>query len=128
MQPLSPRMRAALKQAHPGLTDEIVDRVEALLALRSQLDPERQAVQVGQLDRQRADLLAQYMPRYADVVRSVRPGSPGPGWPSVTARTMKPEARKVEVRRPEAKKPGASRRMSRRRDTPGRPGPPSPRR
>jgi hypothetical protein len=79
MQPLSPRMRAALKAEYPGLTDAIIDEVDALLAYRAALNPERAAA----AESRREALIAEHMPRYAEIVRRARPGTAGSDWPSV---------------------------------------------
>jgi hypothetical protein len=76
MQPLSPKVRAALKERHPGLTDATIDEAEALLVIRGQLDPARHARRIEKLDLERAELLSREMPHYADVVRSAEEASP----------------------------------------------------
>ncbi len=72
MEPLKPSFRDALKQEHPGLTDETIDRVEELLAQRFLIDPEAEPLRLQELDRQRAELLRREIPRYEQVLQRVR--------------------------------------------------------
>jgi hypothetical protein len=67
MEPMHPDMRAALKAAHPELTDEVLDRYEALVAQRFQFDPETQEAEIWALDRQREQLVLQHMPNFRQV-------------------------------------------------------------
>lgn len=86
MQPLSPRVRAALKAEHPGLTDKVIDRVEGLLMRRTDLDPAQSPSNARAFQRfedQRDRLIAEHMPRFADVLRRIRPGTLSDDWPSV---------------------------------------------
>ena len=53
MEPLHPRIREALKQEHPGLSDATIDRYEELLAERFLVDPESDPLRIQELDRQR---------------------------------------------------------------------------
>jgi len=69
MEPLHPQLRAALKEAHPGLADSDLDRYEELLAARFQIDPDREAERLRGLDREREELLRQAMPRYKEVAQ-----------------------------------------------------------
>ncbi len=69
MEPLHPDLREALKQAHPGLTDQDIDRFEELLARRMTYDPEREAERIQELDRDRAEMVKRLMPRYAQVAQ-----------------------------------------------------------
>ena len=73
MEPLHPEVRAALKTAHPGLTDEEIDRSEELLSMRMRLDPDTAAEQIAKLDRERMELIQRKMPRYAQVVQASKP-------------------------------------------------------
>lgn len=69
---MHPDLRAALKAAHPGLTDAQIDQHEELLAQRFQLDPETQEAEIRTLDRRREQLLQQYMPRYHQVAQLIQ--------------------------------------------------------
>jgi hypothetical protein len=69
MEPLDPELRAALKEAHPGLTDEDIDRSEALLDERMNTDPSEDPGRLDELDRARNELIRRAMPRYTEVVR-----------------------------------------------------------
>jgi hypothetical protein len=69
MDPLPPDLRAALKAAHPGLTDAEINQHEELLAQRLLLDPETQEAEIHALDRRREQLLQQYMPNYQQVAQ-----------------------------------------------------------
>jgi hypothetical protein len=69
MEPLHPDLRAALKVAHPGLTDAQIDQHEELLAQRFLLNPETQEAEIRTLDRRREELLQQYMPNYQQVAQ-----------------------------------------------------------
>ena len=72
MEPLKPVFRDALKQEHPGLTDETIDRVEDLLAQRFLIDPEAEPLRIQELDRQRAELLRQEIPKFEQVLQKMR--------------------------------------------------------
>jgi hypothetical protein len=83
VQPLRPEVRAALKRVHPDLTDATINRVQALLVLRSQLDPGRYADQIEALDRERVAIMDAQIPRYAEVVQALKRSRD----PNVTAAT-----------------------------------------
>ena len=72
MEPLKPIFRDALKEAHPGLSDETIDRAEQLLAQRFLIDPEADPLRLQEIDRERAELLKQEMPRFEQVLQKVR--------------------------------------------------------
>jgi hypothetical protein len=72
MEPLKPAVREALKRAHPGLTDETIDRVEELLAQRFLVDPDVDPLRIQELDRQRAELVRREMPRYEQVLQRMQ--------------------------------------------------------
>jgi hypothetical protein len=72
VEPLHPELRAALKEAHPGLTDEDIDRTEELLVQRMLCNPEKEADRIAQLDRERIELIQRKMPRYAEVAQAIR--------------------------------------------------------
>ena len=69
MEPLHPDLRAALKAAHPGLTDAEIDQHEELLVQRFLLDPETQEAEIRALDRRREQLEQQYMPKFQQVAQ-----------------------------------------------------------
>jgi hypothetical protein len=71
MEPLKPSVRDALKEEHPGLSDETIDRAEELLAQRFLLDPEAEPLRVQELDRERTQLLQQEIPRFEQVFQKV---------------------------------------------------------
>jgi hypothetical protein len=77
MEPLDPSLRDALKQEHPELTDETIDRVEELLALRFQIDTETEPQRLEQIDRERIDLVQREIPRFDEVLQKVRAQDPG---------------------------------------------------
>ena len=92
MEPLHPKLRALLKELHPGLTDADIDRSEELLARRMSCDPEKEAARIAQLDRERMGLIRRVMPRYADAARAF------------AAQRQRPQpkpAPKVTIKRPE---------------------------
>ncbi len=64
MDPLEPKLRDALKAAHAGLTDEVIDQYETLLAQRFQFDPDREQEKIIELDRKREQLLRERMPKF----------------------------------------------------------------
>ena len=72
MEPLKPSFREALKQEHDGLTDDIIDLSEFLLAERFLVDPEAEPLRVQELDRQRTELLREKMPKYQQVLQKMR--------------------------------------------------------
>ena len=72
MEPMHPVLRAALKEAHPGLTDAEIDRSEELLVQRMLADPEKDQETIVRLDRERLELIERTMPRYAEVARVVK--------------------------------------------------------
>lgn len=69
MEPMHPDMRAALKAAHPDLTDARIDEHEELLAQRFLLDPETQEAEIRALDRRRELLIQEYMPKFQQVAQ-----------------------------------------------------------
>lgn len=71
MTPLEPELRRALKEAHPGLADEVIDEYEKLTVMRSQLTPGRSAEAIATIDRQREKLLRDQMPYFAQVSQMV---------------------------------------------------------
>ncbi len=69
MEPLHPDLRTALKRAHPGLTDAIIDRYEELTAQQFILNPSLHAERFATLDRERQNILREHMPRYNEVLQ-----------------------------------------------------------
>ena len=59
MEPLRPDLREALKEAHPGLTDDVIDEYENLTALRYKLDAGAFEESLAEIDRKRELLLDQ---------------------------------------------------------------------
>jgi hypothetical protein len=72
MDRLKPRVREALKEAHTDLTDEVIDLSEELLAQRFLIDPEADPERLREIDRQRAELLRNRMPKYREVLERMR--------------------------------------------------------
>jgi hypothetical protein len=72
MDRLKPRVREALKEAHADLTDEDIDLSEELLAQRFLIDPEADPERLREIDRQRAELLRNRMPKYREVLERMR--------------------------------------------------------
>jgi hypothetical protein len=70
MKPLSKAVRSALKREYPKLTDAMIDRTEAMLSLRTQLEPVRYAKELETLDRKRIELIKSEMPKYEEVIRA----------------------------------------------------------
>jgi hypothetical protein len=68
MQPLPLRLRTALKEAHPGLRDEDLDRLEVLRARSASLHPWRDAARLAELRAESARLLRERMPRFTEVI------------------------------------------------------------
>lgn len=76
MTPLSPEIRSLLKQAHPALTDSVIDRSEALLLRSTELDPARDAPEIARLERDWERLVERHMPAYGDIVAAANRRSP----------------------------------------------------
>jgi hypothetical protein len=72
MEPLKPIYRDALKEANPGLTDEIIDRSEDLLAQRFLVDPETEPLRIRQLDREREVLRREMIPNFEQVIEKTQ--------------------------------------------------------
>lgn len=68
MEPLHPELRQALKDAHPGLSDEDINRVEELNVRRFELDPDTETEELRQIEAEKDALVARAMPRYREVV------------------------------------------------------------
>jgi hypothetical protein len=68
MEPLEPELRQALKDAHPGLSDEDIDRIEELNARRFELDPDTDTEELRRLEVEKDAFVARAMPRYREVV------------------------------------------------------------
>ena len=71
MEPLSPAVRAALKQAHPGLDDATIDRLEELTVARTRFEPSVEAEAIRSIDAEIEQLLRERMPHFRQVVQSV---------------------------------------------------------
>jgi len=71
MEPLRPDLREALKEAHPGLTDDVIDEYENLTALRYKLDAGAFEESLAEIDRKRELLLKTRMPQFAQVAQLV---------------------------------------------------------
>lgn len=72
VEPMSPEFREALKAAHEGLTDEVIDGIEELIHRRFQIDPEVRRKSIQDLDEERRQLIAQYAPRWKEVSAEFR--------------------------------------------------------
>lgn len=89
MEPYKPEFRAALKAAHPGLTDAIIDRLEALTARRAMTAPDRtKAHELRAMDDEVEEILRRHMPRFHEVVRAQ----------AAVARSGEKKAVKVDIR------------------------------
>jgi hypothetical protein len=64
---LPPAFREILKEAHEGLTDAEIDRVELLLSQRFLLDPSRDPERLRALDRERERLIEERMPDFEEL-------------------------------------------------------------
>jgi hypothetical protein len=71
MTPLHPDFRQALKDAHPGLTDDIIDEYETLTATRHAHGQQNFKESMEEIDRKREELLKSRMPHYAHVAQVV---------------------------------------------------------
>jgi hypothetical protein len=71
MEPLHPKVRAALKEAHPGLSDADIDHYESLVSARFNVDPSTDPKQLAEIDRLRTEFLRRKMPHFEAVVRQV---------------------------------------------------------
>ena len=69
MEPLKRKVRQALKEEHANLSDEVIDESEKLLAQRFLIDPEKEPERIKEIDRKRAELMRQRMPKYKEVVK-----------------------------------------------------------
>jgi hypothetical protein len=72
VEPLHPELREALKRANAELTDADINRVEELVALRSMLDPERDAEQLQSLETELEQLLREKMPRFQEAAQAFK--------------------------------------------------------
>jgi hypothetical protein len=72
VEPLRPELREELKDAHDGLQDADIDRLEELIALRFTLDPQREAEELRAVDREREVLLRERMPRFEEIYQRFR--------------------------------------------------------
>ena len=70
MEPYKPEFRNALKAAHPGLKDDVIDRLESLTAKRAMARPEHSSTrELRSLDAEIEDILRVHMPRFQEVAR-----------------------------------------------------------
>jgi hypothetical protein len=69
VEPYSPEFRRALKDAHPGLRDADIDRLEELTTRRAQMQSVRYARAVANLEIQINELLRSTMPDFDRVAR-----------------------------------------------------------
>lgn len=72
VEPLRPELREELKDAHDGLEDADIDRLEELIALRFTLDPQREAAELRAVDAERERLVKERMPRFDEVYQRFR--------------------------------------------------------
>lgn len=72
VEPLRPELREELKDAHEGLQDADIDRLEELIALRFTLDPQREAGELRAVDREREVLLRERMPQFEEIYQRFR--------------------------------------------------------
>lgn len=71
MDPLDPRTRVALKKAHPGATDEDVDKSEELIDRLGELDPDVDRQEWLRLTHEIETLLRHVMPKYRLVSKEI---------------------------------------------------------
>lgn len=71
LEPIHPEVREELKRAHPGLTDETIDRYEELTALRFTVHPDKESDELWRIDIERARLVNERMPRFAEIENAV---------------------------------------------------------
>ena len=69
MEPFLPEFRRALKEAHPGLNDGDIDRLQELTARRQSIAAERDAQTRLNLDHQIEELLREKLPQFDRVSR-----------------------------------------------------------
>jgi hypothetical protein len=95
VEPLRPELRDELKEAHDGLNDADIDRLEELTALRFTLDPQREASELRAVDQERDQLLRERMPRFKEIYGRFRARQvqrePPPRGPDVHIETRRPE-------------------------------------
>lgn len=72
VEPLRPELREELKEAHEGLEDADIDRLEELIALRFTLDPQREAGELRAVDEERDRLVRERLPRFEEVYQRFR--------------------------------------------------------
>lgn len=96
VEPLRPELREELKEAHDGLQDADIDRLEELIALRFTLDPQREAGELRALDQEREALVRERMPRFDEIYQRFRArqlqGEQPPRGPEVHIQTRRPGA------------------------------------
>jgi hypothetical protein len=67
MEPPKPQFTDALKASNPGLTDEVIAKLEELNSLRFSIDPDAEPERIKQIDQERQALINQHMPNYREV-------------------------------------------------------------
>lgn len=67
MEPLHPDLKKALKDAYQGLADEYIERYEELLQARFLIDPDQNPEEIARLDREREQLVQQFMPQFQQI-------------------------------------------------------------
>jgi hypothetical protein len=72
MEPMRPEVREELKRAHPGLTDDDIDRYEELNSLRFLVDPgEEDGRRLREIDAERERIVRERMPRLAEIENAI---------------------------------------------------------
>ena len=69
MEPYTPEFRRALKEAHPGLRDIDIDRLQELTTRRATMRDEPDANAMASFDHQIDELLRNKMPEFDNVAR-----------------------------------------------------------
>ena len=69
MEPFLPEFRRALKEAHPGVSDSDIDRLQELTTRRASIGGERDAQTRLSLDHQIDELLREKLPQFDKVAR-----------------------------------------------------------
>lgn len=67
MEPLHPDVKKALKNAYQDLADDYIERYEELLQARFLIDPDENPQEIARLDREREQLIEQFMPQFQEI-------------------------------------------------------------
>lgn len=67
MEPLHPDVKKALKDAYQDLADDYIERYEELLQARFLIDPVENSEEIARLDRERNQLIQQFMPQFQEI-------------------------------------------------------------